>query len=477
MHQLKKLGFSLLILTCAFVSGYENGLEVRTPKPDAKVFLDDKYMGQTQTFNNINILIIENLKPGKHHLKCEVQNYNPYSTIVEIPTNRMLVHRVEFTVAGITVETLESTTGTQVKQTGTITVKSKPSNAYVSLDGNNINGGSESLTDLAYHNVSIGSHEVEVYFDRYNPDQVFKIEVVLSQGENLIIVADFIESQISVNTKYTLNVVSNPPGKVRINNIDYGYTPISKKLPYGFYKLSISKPGYSTYFETLMLNSNALINKELMVELGRAHLTIEEDDIVGAERITINGSIEGFTPLETIINEGENKIQIGSRTKTVNILKDHSYKITLSSNDPALVKDLREIAPKPTLMPEYGYKSKYQLKTAVLRALFAGSFASILPLSISGEPDIVLGTWGTVSTLYFIYTLLPWSGAWVAVEIPIESNIALNNKMMAEWELHTENVNRHNENILQQLTMKQTEKYLSNETFNVIDLGLLEWSN
>lgn len=192
LNYFTKLLVILLILTLSNVFAYENGIEVRTEAPGVKVYLDGKYIDVTKEIFGMNILRIENIEPGYHELKCQLKGFETYKSSITVKETEVATHLVKFVQTEIKTRSLDASSGEQVKSTGTIIVKSKPSRAQVSLDA-----VAMGVSDIVFEQVPVGDRKIEVYFDKTKSDQKLSISLDVGKNDTITVIADFYSHSIS----------------------------------------------------------------------------------------------------------------------------------------------------------------------------------------------------------------------------------------------------------------------------------------
>ena len=174
----------------------DSAIEVRTDKANVKVYLNDSLIGTTSTFGNINIKRIQNLKAGSYKIKCVYEEFDPSIKHVSVGANEVKVVEVNFSQKGIKVEGLTDTEqGQQVKQTGIVIVKSKPTGATVVLNGN------QATADCRFSDVAVGECNVRISFPGR---ESLATSFQLAKGNTVTVIADFFNNTIETDVKYTV---------------------------------------------------------------------------------------------------------------------------------------------------------------------------------------------------------------------------------------------------------------------------------
>jgi len=443
----------IIMLFMQNVFAYDNGIEIRTPTPGVVVYLDGVEKGVTEPIINFYILRIKDITPGKHNIKCFHPDYEAYYSEIDVPSDKFVVHEVTFAAGQIKVEQLESTGGAQIIKVGSIIVKSNPSKAYVRLDNS-----TKGETDLVFHDVPIGKHKVEVYFDRTKLDQYLSIDISVASDESITVIADFLEKSIYTDKKYTLYITSKPKGTVYINDDKIGGVPFDKKLSHGKYSVRIERKDYLPYEELVDLYQNVFINAELKRIPTYANLKIEKDDYLRKENILIDDKYIGRTPYTTKIPVGGHSITIGDKTNVYDFEKDHSYLI-IPKNKIPLNKSAEKLqgyeyplsspALLPTTMQKVNVDTYNVVRESALFGCLVGSVLGLVVGVINDEP--ILGTMGGAVTTTLIMGIINYfDSSYRKVYTTQDSkNIEINNKRMQEWDRKKSEVNERNDSLLE----------------------------
>jgi len=336
MHRVRTTLLVFLILTVTPVFSYQNGIEVKTTSPNVNVYLDGKFVGITESAFGMNVLRIEDIKPGSHRIRCEAKGFDSFNKSVTVTATDVLPLEVRFTETRVKIMSLDATSGAQVKSTGTIKVISKPTGATALL-----NGRQKGLADLVYEDVPVGEKEIEVYFNKRKSDEYLTLSFELSKDDNVIVTADFFNGKIYTDAKYKVTFNSTPKGVVYLNGKKLGNSPITKTLQTGNYDLEFRRKGYSIFKKTYTVSRNDFVNVKLKEFPKYAFLQVEEDGVAGKEVVKLYGDIiyENTTPTTLMLIDIHNPlIEVGNqRVENLHLNENHHYTLKVRNILPQIV--------------------------------------------------------------------------------------------------------------------------------------------
>jgi formylglycine-generating enzyme required for sulfatase activity len=239
--------FALIASQHVFAQG--TGIEVYTPEPGVKVFVNGEEKGKTEyvSFAAVkykNLLRIE-LSPGTYTLRFEYPGYQFSDSSVRVSQTGFTPHIIEFSGSKIRTDDLGPTVSSGQVETGTINVRSSPTQAYVELDGRQL----DKRTDNSTQGVAIGPHRVRVYF---NQTDSYSTEFTLEAGSTITVIADFFKKTILVDAVYTIGIETEPKGaQIFVDGRALSVSPASLQIPFGSHELSVVLDGYETYLKTI----------------------------------------------------------------------------------------------------------------------------------------------------------------------------------------------------------------------------------
>ncbi|MCP4412263.1 MAG: PEGA domain-containing protein, partial [Gammaproteobacteria bacterium] len=205
---------------------------------------------------------------------------------------------------------------------GAVCVKSKPSNAMVLIDGNEIGNTPVTISDL-----KPGMHSVEIKMEGY-VDWSKSLEA--THGEDIVISAELLMEAgiVSINSEPS-NAKAIIDGKV------VGNTPVTiKDMKPDTYNLEIKMDGYVDWKESLDVKANkeVAIDAELQIITGavciksdppNAKVRIEGNE-VGTTPVTLAELMPGTFNVEVMMEGYE------SWKESVNIISDKKISLTVS---------------------------------------------------------------------------------------------------------------------------------------------------
>ncbi len=241
--------FTFALIASQHVFAQGTGIEVYTPEPGVKVFVNGEEKGKTEyvSFAAVkykNLLRIE-LSPGTYTLRFEYPGYQFSDSSVRVSQTGFTPHIVEFSGSKIRTDDLGPTVSSGQVETGTINVRSSPTQAYVELDGRQL----DKRTDNSTQGVAIGPHRVRVYF---NQTDSYSIDFTLEAGSTITVIADFFKKTILIDAVYTISVETEPKGaQIFVDGRALSVSPTSLQIPFGSHELSVVLDGFETYLQTI----------------------------------------------------------------------------------------------------------------------------------------------------------------------------------------------------------------------------------
>jgi hypothetical protein len=285
--------YVIVMFTFTILIAYQNTLEVRTDFPDVKVYLDEEYLGSTQQFADINVLSVDNITPGTHRLKCTYLDYEPYGKTINIPREGTHTEEVNFGYKGVKVTNITGKgQGQQLRQTGTIIVRSKPTGATIALNNRTMTSSNNEiiLADAILDDIPVGSAKIKCSFGE---NKILADTFYLAAGDTVRVLADFFVNKMIIDTNYRITIASDPAGEIFIDGIYKGNGSITTKLGKGEYLVKIKRKGYKELKKRIQVNGHDLFTYEL--EPNSAPLNILTKPTSGAN-VYLNEIRMGTTP-------------------------------------------------------------------------------------------------------------------------------------------------------------------------------------
>ena len=299
----------LLILPLIFSIVYsaDNALEVRTDVPSVNVYLDDVYQGETKKFGDMNIFRQDSFEPGKYSLKCTHKDYDPSIREIEIPKEGTFNIEVNFLMKNIeVVDIMEKGKGHQFKQTGVIFVRSSPTGATISLNGQSQRSNGELLlTDKMFNKIPVGMIGVTCNF---GDSKELSGRFQLSGGDTARVMADFFTNKMEIRIKYKVTIASKPEGDIFIDGELIGQGMVTIPLYSGNYNLVIKKKGYKNLVKEIVIEGQNLFTYTLESNFAPIKILTEPED---KAVIYLNDEKIGVTPFsDEMMPAGSYKIKI-----------------------------------------------------------------------------------------------------------------------------------------------------------------------
>ena len=272
-------------------------LNIKSEPSNAAIIVDGNEVGNTPA--NITDLV-----PGKHLVKISMEGYENWSESVEVSPDKE-----------------NQITAVLQQLTGSLNIKSKPSNATIIVDGNEVGNTPSNITDIlpGKHLVKISMEGYENWSDNVeiSPDKENQVTAVLQQ------------------LTCSLNIKSEPSNAVIIiDGNEVGNTPanIADLIP-GKHLVQIKMDGYRNWKESLDIVQEKVtaLTAVLQIIPGSFSITSEPSDAA----IFIDGKDAGNTPLIiTDPDQGKHHIEVKMEgyenwSESVNI--EHNKETTLTA--------------------------------------------------------------------------------------------------------------------------------------------------
>ena len=227
--------------------------------------------------------IIANLGAGKYIVEVSMDGYEMWSDSVNINPGKE---------TAITAE-LET-------KTGSVSIKSEPSNAMVLIDGKRAGSTPEMLTDI-----KLGMHLVEVKMEGF---ETWCDSVNINPGKEIAVTAKL---QIKAGS---VTIKSNPSeATILLDSKDVGTTPkIISDLSPEKHLVEVRMDGYESWSKSIDIEPamKAELTAELHMKVGRVNINSEPSNAI----VLMDGKKVGTTPeILTDIKPGEHILEV--RTK------------------------------------------------------------------------------------------------------------------------------------------------------------------
>ena len=272
-------------------------LNIKSEPSNAAIIVDGNEVGNTPAN-------IADIVPGKHLVEISMEGYENWSESVEVSPDKE-----------------NQITAVLQQLTGSLNIKSKPSNATIIVDGNEVGNTPSNITDIlpGKHLVKISMEGYENWSDNVeiSPDKENQVTAVLQQ------------------LTCSLNIKSEPSNAVIIiDGNEVGNTPanIADLIP-GKHLVQIKMDGYRNWKESLDIVQEKVtaLTAVLQIIPGSFSITSEPSDAA----IFIDGKDAGNTPLIiTDPDQGKHHIEVKMEgyenwSESVNI--EHNKETTLTA--------------------------------------------------------------------------------------------------------------------------------------------------
>ncbi|MFQ5686313.1 MAG: PEGA domain-containing protein, partial [Candidatus Scalindua sp.] len=248
-------------------------LMIESEPTNAKIFLDGEEIGTTPN-------IIKSIAPDTYEVEVRRDGYNVWSEFVDIEGDKEKV-----------------LTAVLQMKTGSISVKSKPKNARIFLDGKEVGA-----TPNILKSVASGSHEVEVRMDGYDVCSK-SIEVETDKKKSLIL-------ELQINTG-SISIKSEPAkARIFLDGKEAGTTPDTLlAVAPGRHDVEVRKDKYEVWRESVEVKigeENAL-TAVLQMKTGSIMIDSEPSNA----KVYLDGKEVGTTPVTvTDLKPGKHTLEI-----------------------------------------------------------------------------------------------------------------------------------------------------------------------
>jgi len=224
---------------------------------DAELFLDGKSIGH-KTWTGP-------LKAGKYIVECKQDKHKSTSRSINVKVDQA--------------ETFE--VPTPIAITGSIYVKSKPSGALITVDGED-----KGVTPVLIHDMIIGEHIVKLSMPNHKAEQY---DITVKEGET-----SNIEGELSDIARMTID--SKPSNaELSIDGKVVGTTPYTKDMASGDYDLEIQRSKYQTFQKRVHLDSaNPTIELLLKRQYQRSNTFFIQPYLQAGNNNSVGASVGGY---------------------------------------------------------------------------------------------------------------------------------------------------------------------------------------
>ena len=232
-------------------------INIKSKPSDAKIFIDGNEAGTTpETINDIEC--------GTHIVKLIVEGYGDWSENVEVKPN------VESRLTAVLLE-----------MAGSVSVKSKPSNAAIFIDGNKVG-----VTPAVVQDVSPGTHIVKISMDGYN---IWSESIEINAKKNTELTA------ILQEITGTININSIPADAlIFLDGNKAGTSPETiSEIKIGTHLVEARKEGYETWSENIEITDKEY-NLTATLEEKTGYIDIQSEP--SNATILLDGKKTGLTP-------------------------------------------------------------------------------------------------------------------------------------------------------------------------------------
>jgi len=214
---------------------------------------------------------------------------------------------------------------------------------------------SYSKCKLTIRDIEPGNYEIKCLYPNCDP---FKKEITIGTKDNLTVKAKIIK-------KFKVDIQSQKGVKIYFNGKFMGRSPNSFTMKQGSYKIELKKDKYFTFSESYNILANKVIKKQLQKIPPYSFIIVEQDSVIGREKVVINDIDLGYTPISlTKIVAEDIKVSVGGYSKRFDFSENFKYKIRPNNkiryieilDNANLLDDYKCYPPKPKMLKEFEYK-------------------------------------------------------------------------------------------------------------------------
>jgi len=241
--------------------------------PDAALILiDGKESGTTPR-------TISDIKIGMHQVEVSIDGYEGWSENIEV------------------IDKENTITATLQEKSGSIDIKSEPSNATVLVDGKEIGSTPETIKDL-----KPGMHQVEVRMDGCE-DWSESVEVIVEKVSEITVLLQKAAGSISAR--------STPDSAlILIDGKEAGTTPATlSSIPIGSHEIEVKLSGHEDWKKSIIVKKDKEISLTAVLQLNIGSINIES--FPGNAKLSLDGKEAGSTPKRlTDIVTGTHEVEV-----------------------------------------------------------------------------------------------------------------------------------------------------------------------
>ncbi|MBC8552808.1 MAG: PEGA domain-containing protein, partial [Candidatus Brocadiales bacterium] len=248
-------------------------ININSNPSNATIHIDGKKVGETPE-------TITDLSPGMHLVEVIMAGYEIWSESVDVRGD------------------MENTLTAKLQEiTGSIDIKSNPSEATIYLDGEKIATTPDSLQSVA-----IGMHEVEIKMEGYAE---WKKTLNVKKGKEITLIAT-----LQLNTG-TVGIESDPAEAiVFLGGKEVGNSPVSLTgIKIGIYEVELQKEGYVSWKKTIKIKAGRV--NSLTAKLTEIPAAININSEPSNAIVCIDGKETGNTPaIITNLTAGKHLVEV-----------------------------------------------------------------------------------------------------------------------------------------------------------------------
>ncbi len=274
-------------------------LSIRTAPGDAAVIINGQTAGTTPVQN-------WEAEPGEARIRIEKEGYTPLDTALTVQAERdnaFLFILESQTTAGLPelppddLPPDSPPDQPEVRQTGSLTVRSEPSGAQVLVDGQAVG-----VTPYTSRNLIAGRHRLELRLDGYRTVQQ-QVQVQAGSANTV--------SQALVRAQGTIRVVVRPYGDIYINGTRKAQetnAAYSETLPTGVYRVQAQHPVLGSWEKRVRVTDGA--TNEVLFNFRESYRVTVISSPNNAE-IILDGQPTGqYTPKELSVPPGQHTLAV-----------------------------------------------------------------------------------------------------------------------------------------------------------------------